>query len=75
MFAWIIWKYQGVSDFWSSPAAVVADSDAVQAGDGEDAQGKGNDDNVKHFELWVEEKNKHWDIILSFKLCGDSLVK
>lgn len=41
----------------SSPAAVVADSDAVQAGDGEDTQGQGNDDNVEHFELCRRNKN------------------
>lgn len=29
--------YQSISDIWSSPGAVVADSDAVQAGDSEDA--------------------------------------
>lgn len=45
-------------DTWSSPGAVVADSDAVQASDSEDTQGQSNDDNVKHFELWVEEKTQ-----------------
>lgn len=51
-FTGIILKYESIS----SPAAVVADSDAVQASDSEDAQGQGNDDNVKHFELCVEEE-------------------
>lgn len=41
---------------WSSPAAVVADNDAVQASDGENTEGQDHDDNVKHFELWVEEE-------------------
>ncbi len=54
----MILKYQSISDIGSSPGAVVADSDAVQAGDSEDTQGQGNDDNVKHFELCVEEEKK-----------------
>ncbi len=46
--------HQSIFDNLSSPAAVVTDSDAVQADDGEDAQGQSHDDDVKHFELWVE---------------------
>lgn len=40
----------------SSPGAVVADDDAVQGGEGEDTQGQSDDDDVKHFELWVINK-------------------
>lgn len=32
-----------------SPAAVVADSDAVQSSDDEDTEGQGNDDEIKSF--------------------------
>lgn len=44
---------------WSSPAAVVADNDAVQASDGENTEGQDDDNNVKHFEFWVEEEKKN----------------
>lgn len=45
-----------------SPGAVVADSDAVQAGESEDAQSQSDDDNVKYSELWVENNKieNHW---------------
>lgn len=50
-------------DIWPSPRAVVADGDAVQAGDSEDTQGQGNNDNVKHSELWEKQeimKHSQW---------------
>lgn len=55
VFTAIILAYQIISDIWCSPGAVVADSDAVQAGDSENTQGQGDEDNVKHFELWVRK--------------------
>lgn len=36
------------ADVWFSPAAVVADSDAIQASDGEGTQGQSDEDDVKH---------------------------
>lgn len=45
------------ADVWFSPAAAVADSDAVQASDGEGAQGQSDEDDVKHSELCRRHEN------------------
>lgn len=62
---------------WLSPAAAVADGDAVQAADGEDTQGQTKDDNVKHF--WLCGRNKNSSLgkktLKYHELHGDSTVK
>lgn len=45
---------------WFSPAAVVADSDAVQASDGEGTEGQSDEDDVKHSELCRKHENNYF---------------
>lgn len=48
------------ADVWFSPAAVVADSDAVQASDGEGTEGQSDKDDVKHSELCRKHENNYF---------------
>lgn len=62
----------------SSPGPAVADAEAVQTGDHEDAQGHGDDDDIQYSEFltaentWEQQQHKqHWTMI---KKCCDAKV-